>query len=172
MQIISEWCNDPSWQLILRFFIHWWLKCKSFWTVGMFRDFYINCCLTTTSKEFIVVKFCSFFMLHRRHSFNWGLSIFCVVLKGLCFTKLCQRFCHWKWFSCKIYQYFSLSKAIVFYELCGLFLSRQMNHGTLLISWLLFFGVITCAYSLHLHLVFFSLLSLIVLIIILLFIAL
>lgn len=28
--------------------------------VGMFRDFYINYCLTTTSKEFIVVKFCSF----------------------------------------------------------------------------------------------------------------
>ncbi len=112
-------------------------------------------------------------MLHRRHSFNWGLSIFCVVLKGLCFTKLCQCFWHWKWFSCKIYQYFFLSKAIVFYELYWLFLSCQMNHGTLLISWpLFFFWVITCAYFLRLHLVFFSLLSLIVLIIILLFIVL
>jgi hypothetical protein len=30
--------------------------------VGMFRDFYINYCLTTTSKEFIVVKFVVFYV--------------------------------------------------------------------------------------------------------------
>jgi hypothetical protein len=133
---IIDWYNDCPYRWSrLMFFIHQWLRCKSFWIVDMCRDFYVNQCLISfffflcyivgypckwsfhffvVLKVSIFVKLCYFFVLRQWCFPNQSLFISFVAWKGLCFVKLCSF-------------YFLVSK-VISYQICQCFYRDEVHH--------------------------------------------